>query len=59
VIADLGPAAPTSLAGLAPRDWQQQFALAVGRRTGALPGPGSDRGVRGAVSSALSTRIIT
>jgi hypothetical protein len=26
VITDLGPAAPTSLAGLAPREWQQQFA---------------------------------
>ena len=41
VISDLGAAAPASLTGLAPRDWQQQFALAVRRRTGALPGPGS------------------
>ena len=41
VISDLGAAAPASLAGLAPQDWQQQFALAVRRRTGALPGPGS------------------
>jgi hypothetical protein len=41
VISDLGAAAPVSLTGLAPRDWQQQFALAVRRRTGALPGPGS------------------
>jgi integrase len=41
VLADLGPAAPASLTGLAPREWQQQFALAVRRRTGALPGPGS------------------
>jgi integrase len=46
VIADLGPAAPASLAGLAPREWQQQFALAVRRRTGALPGPGSVSDVR-------------
>jgi integrase len=41
VIADLGPAAPASLTGLAPREWQRQFALAVRRRTSALPGPGS------------------
>lgn len=41
VISDLGAAAPVSLTGLAPREWQQQFALAVRRRTGALPGPGS------------------
>ena len=41
VISDLGPAAPASLTGLAPRDWQQQFALAVRRRTGTLPAPGS------------------
>jgi integrase len=46
VISDLGPAAPASLAGLAPRDWQQQFALAVRRRTGALPAPGSVSDVR-------------
>ena len=41
VISDLGAAAPASLTGLAPHEWQQQFALAVRRRTGALPGPGS------------------
>ena len=41
VISDLGAAAPVSLTSLAPREWQQQFALAVRRRTGALPGPGS------------------
>ena len=41
VISDLGAFAPASLTGLAPREWQQQFALAVRRRTGALPGPGS------------------
>ena len=46
VISDLGPAAPASLTGLAPRDWQQQFALAVRRRTGALPAPGSVSDVR-------------
>lgn len=40
-LGDLGAAAPVSLTGLAPREWQQQFALAVRRRTGALPGPGS------------------
>jgi integrase len=40
-VSDLGAAAPASLTGLAPREWQQQFALAVRRRTGALPGPGS------------------
>src|SRR5260221_4463387 len=44
VIADLGAAAPASLTGLAPREWQPQFALALRRRTGALPPPrsGSD-----------------
>jgi len=41
VIADLGPDAPCSLTGLVPLEWQQQFALAVRRRTGALPGAGS------------------
>lgn len=46
VIVDLGAAAPASLAGLSPREWQQQFALAVRRRTGALPGPGSVRDLR-------------
>jgi len=46
VIADLGAAAPASLTGLAPREWQQQFALAVRRRTGALPAPGSVSDVR-------------
>src|SRR5258706_3556778 len=39
VISDLGPAAPASLTGLAPRDWQQQFAPAVRRRNGTLPPP--------------------
>jgi integrase len=45
-ISDLGPAAPASLTGLAPRDWQRQFALAVRRRTGTLPAPGSVSDVR-------------
>ena len=45
-LSDLGAGAPASLAGLSPLEWQQQFALAVRRRTGALPGPGSVRDVR-------------
>ena len=46
VISDLGAGAPVSLAGLALRDWEQQIALAVQRRTGALPGLGSIRDIR-------------
>src|SRR5258708_31729899 len=41
VISDLGPAAPSSLTGLAPPEWQRQFALAVRRRTRSLPAPGT------------------
>jgi integrase len=46
VISDLGAKAPVSLAGLALRDWQQQIALAVQRRTGALPALGTVRDIR-------------
>lgn len=46
VISDLGAGAPVSLTGLALRDWQQQIALAVQRRTGALPALGSVRDIR-------------
>ena len=58
VISDLGPAAPASLTGLVPRDWQQQFALAVRRRTGTLPAPDSVSDVRSrsACTSLAATR---
>ena len=46
VISDLGAGAPVSLTGLALRDWQQQIALAVQRRTGALPARGTVRDIR-------------
>jgi len=46
VISDLGHAAPDSLTGLAPRDWQHQFVLAVRRRTGVLPSAASVSDIR-------------
>ncbi len=46
VICDLGAGAPVSLTGLALRDWQLQIALAVQRRTGALPALGTARDIR-------------
>jgi len=46
VVADLGETAPRSLVELSPRDWQQQIAMAVRRRTGRLPGVGSAKTVR-------------
>jgi hypothetical protein len=57
VIADLGAAAPASLAGLTPREWQQHFALAVRRRTGALPGPGSVTDLRQLLNRWLQTML--
>jgi integrase len=46
VIADMGAAAPVSVTGLTVGAWLRQSALAVRRRTGALPGPGSISDVR-------------
>src|SRR5260370_34034106 len=46
VISDLGAGGPVSLTGLALRDWEQQIALAVQRRTGALPALGSVGDIR-------------
>ena len=42
-IADLGPSAPDSLTVLSTREWCQQISLAVQRRTGSLPAPGTAR----------------
>ena len=43
VVDDLGASAPASLTDLSIQQWQHQSALAVHRRTGALPGAGSAR----------------
>jgi integrase len=46
VSADLGPQAPASLLAWPASQWLHQIALAVARRSGALPAPGTMRHVR-------------
>jgi integrase len=45
-VSDLGSRAPQSLAELSTRDWQQQMALSVRRRTDALPGSATAKDMR-------------
>lgn len=57
VIEDLGPArAPCSVVGWPARQWQQQIALAVRRRTGRLPAPRTIGAVRQHLAKCRTTR---